>query len=93
MKTEDRTEHITEPAPAERSGHRRDLAAVGVGVVLVATAALVGRAIESADHSLFVHWPPLLASWNPHGGIGTVAAPAVAAAVIAHGPLLAVRLR
>ncbi|MEU9462396.1 hypothetical protein [Streptomyces sp. NPDC048312] len=93
MKTEDRTEHITEPMPAERSGHRRDLAAVGVGVVLVAAAALVGRAVESADHSLFVHWPPLLASWNPHGGIGTVAAPAVAAAVIAHGPLLAVRLR
>lgn len=93
MKTEDRTEHITEPMPAERSGHRRDLAAVGVGVALVAAAALVGRAVERADHSLFVHWPPLLASWNPHGGIGTVAAPAVAAAVITHGPLLAVRLR
>ncbi|WP_405719322.1 hypothetical protein [Streptomyces sp. NBC_00046] len=93
MKTEDRTEHITEPLPAERSGHRRDLAAVGVGVVLVTAAALVGRAIESADHSLFVHWPPMLASWYPHGGIGTVAAPTVATAVIVHGPLLAVRLR
>ncbi|MFG2629626.1 hypothetical protein [Streptomyces sp. NPDC048473] len=93
MKTEDRTEHITEPMPAQRSGHRRDLAAAGAGVVLVTVAALVGRAIENADHTLYVHWPPLLASWYPHAGPGTAAAPAVAAAVVAYGPALAVRLR
>lgn len=93
MKTVDRTESAAEPLPAQRSGHGRDLAAAGAGVVLVAAAVLVGRAIESSDHTLFVHWPPLLASWYPHIGPGTWAAPAVAVAVIAHGPVLADRLR
>lgn len=93
MKTEDRTAHTTEPMPAQRPGHRRDLAAAGAGVVLVTLAVLVGRAIENADHTLYVRWPPLLASWYPHAGPGTAAAPAVAAAVIAYGPVLADRLR
>ncbi|MFG3137315.1 hypothetical protein ACGFZA_14035 [Streptomyces sp. NPDC048211] len=93
MKTEDRTEHITEPTPVQRTGHRRDLAAAGAGVVLVTAAAVIGRAIENADHTLYVHWPPLLASWYPHIGPGTAAAPVVAAAVVAYGPVLAVRLR
>ncbi|WP_405405832.1 hypothetical protein [Streptomyces sp. NBC_01104] len=93
MKTVDRTEHAIEPLPAQRTGHRRDLAAAGAGVALVAAAVLVGRAIESADHTLVVHWPPLLATWYPHTGTGTWAAPAVAAAVIGYGPVLAERLR
>ncbi|MFD9499307.1 hypothetical protein [Streptomyces sp. NPDC060035] len=93
MKTEDRTDHITEPMAAQRSGHRRDLAAAGAGVVLVTAAALVGRAVENADHTLYVRWPPLLATWYPHAGPGTAAAPAVAAAVVAYGPVLADRLR
>ncbi|WP_406457548.1 hypothetical protein OG782_33635 [Streptomyces sp. NBC_00876] len=93
MKTVDRTEHTAEPLPAQRSGHRRDLAAAGAGAALVVAAALVGRAIESTDHTLYVHWPPLLASWYPHIGPGTWAAPVVAAAVIVHGPVLAETLR
>ncbi|MFI6647651.1 hypothetical protein ACIBI8_08450 [Streptomyces sp. NPDC050529] len=93
MKTVDRTEQATEPVPAQRSGHRRDLAAAGAGVVLVAAAVLVGRAYDDAGRVLVVHWPPLLASWYPHIGPGTWAAPAVAVAVIAHGPVLADRLR
>lgn len=93
MKTEDRTEHTTEPVPAQRSGHRRDLAAAGAGVVLVTGAVLVGHAIENADHTLYVRWAPLLATWYPHVGPGTVAAPAVAVAVVAYGPVLARRLR
>ncbi|MFD4691823.1 hypothetical protein [Streptomyces sp. NPDC058463] len=93
MKTEDRTEQTTEPMPPQRSGHRRDLAAVGVGVVLVTAAVLVGHAIENADHTLYVRWAPLLATWYPHVGPGTVAAPAVAVAVVAYGPVLAGRLR
>ncbi|WP_406388457.1 hypothetical protein [Streptomyces sp. NBC_00887] len=92
MKTEDRTEHITEPT-AQRSGHRRDLVAAGAGIMLVTAAVLVGHAIENADHTLYVRWAPLLATWYPHVGPGTVAAPAVAVAVVAYGPVLAGRLR
>ncbi|MER6115708.1 hypothetical protein [Streptomyces sp. NPDC001743] len=93
MKTVDRTEQAAEPISAQRSGHLRDLAAAGAGVVLVAAAVLVGRAFDDAASILVVHWPPLLASWYPHTGPGTWAAPVVAAAVIAYGPPLAVRLR
>ncbi|MEV1084651.1 hypothetical protein AB0I98_41670 [Streptomyces sp. NPDC050211] len=60
--------------------------------LLVVTAALVGRAIERRDDTLFVRWPPLLALWHPHVGPGTPAALTVAIAVIAYGPVLAVRL-
>lgn len=83
----------TEPATTARSGHRRDLAAAGVGAALVVAAALGGRAVEDYAQRLYVHWPPLLASWYPHVGPGTIAAPVVAVAVIAYGPLLARRLR
>ncbi|MYS33117.1 hypothetical protein K388_04149 [Streptomyces sp. KhCrAH-43] len=93
MKTEDRTAPRTEPATPIRSGHRWDLAAAGVGAALVLAAALGGRAVEDYARRLYVHWPPLLASWDPHVGPGTVAAPVVAVAVIAYGPLLARRLR
>ncbi|MFJ6436844.1 hypothetical protein [Streptomyces sp. NPDC091416] len=93
MKTEDRTEPATEPLPAQPPGHRRDLAAAAAGVVLVAAAVLVGRAFDDPLRTLVVHWPPLLAHWYPHVGPGTLAAPAVAVAVIAHGPVLAGRLR
>ncbi|TXS00556.1 hypothetical protein EAO73_26790 [Streptomyces sp. col6] len=93
MKTEDRTAPRTGPATAESSGHCWDLVAAGAGVVLVIAAALGGRAIDDYARTLYVHWPPLLASWYPHTGPGTVAAPVVAVAVIAYGPLLARRLR
>ncbi|MEV0785128.1 hypothetical protein AB0I52_19590 [Streptomyces sp. NPDC050423] len=93
MKTEDRTERRTEPESDHRTGHRPDLAAAGAGVLLVVAAVLVGRAVEDFDRVLYVHWPPLLATWYPHIGPGTAAAPAVALAVIAYGPVLADRLR
>ncbi|WP_392676233.1 hypothetical protein [Streptomyces sp. LN785] len=66
--------------------------AAAAGVLLVTAAVLIGRAVQNADGSLVVHWPPLLASWYPHAGPGTPAAVAVAAAVIAYGPVLAGRL-
>ncbi|MDW4906516.1 hypothetical protein RB628_14525 [Streptomyces sp. ADMS] len=55
-------------------------------------AALVGVAIKSAKDVLHVGWPPLYAHWAPHTGPGTPAALVVAVAVVAYGPLLAVRL-
>ncbi|QHY96991.1 hypothetical protein SSPS47_17955 [Streptomyces sp. S4.7] len=78
----------------ERTGrpHRRDLVAAGVGLALVTTAALVGGAIQRAEGSLQVNWPPLLGTWDPRVGPGTPAALAVAVLIVAYGPGLAARL-
>ncbi|WP_330348843.1 hypothetical protein [Streptomyces sp. NBC_00582] len=70
----------------------RDLYAALAAALLVLTAVLVGRGIEETHHTLRVNWPPLLATWGPHTGPGTWAAVAVAAAVVAYGPAVAVRL-
>ncbi|MFI5683516.1 hypothetical protein [Streptomyces sp. NPDC051636] len=71
----------------------RDRYAVAAAVLLVLTAVVVGRRIEDGRHTLFVHWPPLFADWDPHAGPGTPAAVLVAVAVVAYGPGLAARLR
>ncbi|MFJ9669016.1 hypothetical protein ACIRPP_31165 [Streptomyces sp. NPDC101219] len=71
---------------------RRDLYAVGAAVLLVTAAALAGHHIQRTSRTLFVHWPPLLASWHPHLGPGTPAAVLVALATVAYGPTLAARL-
>ncbi|MGA5203769.1 hypothetical protein [Streptomyces variegatus] len=78
-------------APPSR-GLRRDLYAAGAAVLLVAASVLVGRHIEGTSRTLFVDWPPLLASWGPHLGPGTPAAVLVAIATVTHGPALAARL-
>ncbi|MGW1798486.1 hypothetical protein ACWCQN_21495 [Streptomyces sp. NPDC001984] len=70
----------------------RDLSAAAAAALLVLAAVLVGRHIQDTHHTLFVNWPPLFANWDPHVGPGTPAAVAVAAAVIAYGPVLAARL-
>ncbi|SMF84671.1 hypothetical protein [Streptomyces sp. Amel2xC10] len=70
----------------------RDLCAAAAAALLVVTAVLVGRHLQDAYHTLFVNWPPLLASWSPHTGPGTPAALLVAAAVAAYGPRVAARL-
>ncbi|KUN01221.1 hypothetical protein AQI95_32675 [Streptomyces yokosukanensis] len=71
---------------------RRDLYAAGAAALLVTVAVFVGRHIQDAHHTLFVHWPPVFADWDPHVGPGTPAALAVAAAVVAYGPAVAARL-
>ncbi|KUN75860.1 hypothetical protein AQJ66_35505 [Streptomyces bungoensis] len=71
---------------------RRDLYAAGAAVLLVTAAVLAGRHIEDTRRTLFVHWPPLLAEWDPHVGPGTPAAVLLAAAGVAYGPSLAARL-
>ncbi|WP_130796468.1 hypothetical protein [Streptomyces otsuchiensis] len=71
---------------------KRDLAAAGVAVLLVAAAVLVGHHIQRTAGTLFVDWPPLMADWDPHWGPGTPAAALVAAAVVGYGPVLAARL-
>ncbi|RPE39407.1 hypothetical protein EDD90_2408 [Streptomyces sp. Ag109_O5-1] len=69
-----------------------DLLAVLAAALLVLVAVLVGRHIQDTYRTLFVHWPPVFADWDPHVGPGTPAALLVAVAVVAYGPGLAVRL-
>lgn len=74
------------------TGHRRtvlDLCAVAAAALLLAAAALVGRAYDDSAGTLRLRWPPLYAYWMPHAGPGTVLAAAVAVLVIAYGPRLA----
>ncbi|MFD5796868.1 hypothetical protein ACFWIO_25755 [Streptomyces diastatochromogenes] len=71
---------------------RRDLYAAGAAALLVTVAVLVGRHIQDTYRTLFVHWPPVLAEWDPHVGPGTPAAVLLAAATVAYGPSLAARL-
>ncbi|MEV7499651.1 hypothetical protein [Streptomyces sp. NPDC093018] len=71
---------------------RRDLYAAAAAALLVTAAVLVGRHIQETHRTLFVHWPPVFADWDPHLGPGTPAALAVAAATVIHGPVLAARL-
>ncbi|MEU3267404.1 hypothetical protein [Streptomyces bacillaris] len=105
MKTEDVTPTDTAdgtghgpPAPPVRTdeparrARRADLVAAAAGVLLVVAAVLIGRFIQGRDQSLFVRWPPFLASWDPHLGPGTPAALTTAVLVIAYGPPLAARL-
>ncbi|WP_435853375.1 hypothetical protein [Streptomyces murinus] len=81
---------------ADRTGAsraaRRDLYAAAAAALLVTAAVLVGRHIQETHRTLFVHWPPVFADWDPHLGPGTPAALAVAAATVIHGPVLAARL-
>ncbi|MFD8719888.1 hypothetical protein ACFV2H_18185 [Streptomyces sp. NPDC059629] len=69
-----------------------DLLAVLAAALLVLVAVLVGRHIQDTYRTLFVHWPPVFADWDPHVGPGTPAALLAAVAVVAYGPGLAVRL-
>ncbi|WP_445195032.1 hypothetical protein [Streptomyces sp. TR1341] len=71
---------------------RLDLYAAAAAALLVTAAVLVGRHIQEIHRTLFVHWPPVFADWDPHLGPGTPAALAVAAATVSYGPVLAARL-
>ncbi|MEU6682255.1 hypothetical protein [Streptomyces sp. NPDC046832] len=71
---------------------RRDVYAAGAAALLVTAAVLAGRHIQDTRRTLFVDWPPLLASWVPHTGPGTPAAVLTAVATVAYGPVLAARL-
>ncbi|MFF8016942.1 hypothetical protein [Streptomyces sp. NPDC007929] len=87
---------LPSPARTRASGPdgrpRRDLYAAGAAALLVVVAVVAGRRIEDSRGTLFVDWPPLLASWGPHMGPGTPAAVLVAVAAVAYGPALAARL-
>ncbi|WP_304455514.1 hypothetical protein [Nocardiopsis sp. YSL2] len=81
--------HRHDTVGAGRAGRRLDALTALVAGALVVLAAVVGRAIERADGSLRVGWPPLYADWLPHTGPGTVAALVLAVAVVVGGPSVA----
>ncbi|MFF8726585.1 hypothetical protein ACF073_08850 [Streptomyces sp. NPDC015171] len=84
---------MTQPSLRDRyPGLRADLCAALAAALLVLVAVLVGRHIQDTYRTLFVHWPPLFADWDPHVGPGTPAAVVVAVAVAAYGPSVAARL-
>lgn len=84
---------MTSPPLRDRyAGLRADLYAASAAALLVLVAVLVGRHIQDTRRTLFVHWPPLFAEWDPHLGPGTPAAVLVAVAVVAYGPAVAARL-
>ncbi|ONK15100.1 hypothetical protein STBA_59140 [Streptomyces sp. MP131-18] len=68
-----------------------DLLAAALAVLLFATAAVVGAAIND-DDVLTLKWPPMFARWEPHVGPGTPAALIVAGLVLLYGPHVARRL-
>ncbi|MBO0874864.1 MAG: hypothetical protein J2P19_15875 [Pseudonocardia sp.] len=87
-------------APAARAAPRRarlgvvaDATVVAAAVLLVVVAAVGGRWLIADGVDIFLGFPPLLASWLPHVGPGTVPAVVLAAAVATAGPALAARLR
>ncbi len=80
-------------ARARRRGVAFDLSVVAAAVGLVVAAALVGWALLRANVDIFLFFPPLLASWAPHVGPGTLPAVLVAVLVVAFGPRLAARMR
>jgi hypothetical protein len=82
------------PPVADRSRRagRLDLLIMLGGLALVAAAALEGRRLLAAGVDIFLGFPPLLASWLPHTGPGTAPAVALAVAVVAWGPGLALRM-
>ncbi|MFE8990067.1 hypothetical protein ACFYMI_19960 [Streptomyces collinus] len=82
----------TPPSAQPSRDSRRDLYAAAAAVLLVTVSVAAGRHIEDTRRTLFVDWPPLLASWAPHLGPGTPAAVLVAVATVAQGPALAARL-
>ncbi|HJP80085.1 MAG TPA: hypothetical protein VJ914_37785 [Pseudonocardiaceae bacterium] len=84
----------TRPTPvrALTSGLRADLIVVGAAIVFVAVIAIQGWHLLAKGDDLFLFWPPLLAWWKPHVGVGTVPAIAVGVLAVAYGPQLAARL-
>jgi hypothetical protein len=74
------------------SGSAADLAAVLGAALVVAVAAMAGRALLAGGVDIFLPFPPLLAEWLPHVGPGTPVAVVVAVLVVTRGPDLAGRL-
>jgi methylthioxylose transferase len=78
--------------PGMRGGVWADVGVVAAAAGLVAAAAAAGWRLIHGGVSLFLGFPPLLASWMPHLGPGTLLALLVAVLVAVLGPRVAHRL-
>jgi hypothetical protein len=74
------------------TGLRADLIVVAAAVVFVGIIAWQGWHLLHKGDDLFLFFPPLLAWWKPHVGVGTVPAVAVGVLAVVYGPQLAARL-
>lgn len=70
-------------------GTGADLLVVGLGLLYVAAAFVVGAVLTDAGRPISAPMPPLLAWWRPHLVPATPLALAIAVAVVAYGPRLA----
>ncbi|MGH3432915.1 MAG: hypothetical protein ACRDQB_08785, partial [Thermocrispum sp.] len=88
---------VETPPPATRPASPRlrgDLVAVGLALVLVVAAIIVGVwfADNGMQEKLWTAAPPLFGRWGAHIGPGSIAAVLLAVAVVAWGPGLAARM-
>ncbi|HEY4020962.1 MAG TPA: hypothetical protein VGM75_19895, partial [Pseudonocardiaceae bacterium] len=74
------------------TGLRPDLIVVAAAIVFVVVIALQGWHLLHRGDDLFLFFPPLLAWWKPHVGVGTVPAIAVGVLAVVYGPQLSARL-
>ncbi len=74
------------------TGLRADLIVVAACVLFVLVVAVQGWHLLRKGDDLFLFFPPLLAWWAPHVGVGTVPAIAVGVLVVGYGPQLVARL-
>ncbi|MDG4830690.1 hypothetical protein O7627_15455 [Solwaraspora sp. WMMD1047] len=72
--------------PRDRRPGRADAVTLGVELVLIAAAVVVGVVLNQRGVRLHADTAPIYASWRPHVGWGTPVAVAVAAAVVGWGP-------
>ncbi|HEX3780349.1 MAG TPA: hypothetical protein VHX38_11825 [Pseudonocardiaceae bacterium] len=75
------------------TGGAADLTVAALGTLFVVLVALQGWRLLHSGDDLFLFFPPLLAWWQPHVGIGTGPAIALALLTVGYGPQLAARLR
>jgi hypothetical protein len=79
--------------PLARRGHRRDLLAVALALLLVGAATAVGMYFNRPGSGVIIYAfaPPLFGNWFPHVGPGSLFAVLIAVAVVAWGPAVAAR--
>src|SRR3981081_4465988 len=79
--------------PVARRGHRRDLIAVALALLLVGAPTAVGLYFNRPGSGVIIYAfaPPLFGEWLPHVGPGSLFAVLTAVAVVGWAPAVAAR--